>query len=248
MQAPTPKEEAAAPEVEDGRPATVPGAVWPVVEELDFLGSIEERPKECAVVLARMAIVTWLAASLTTVSSATAQAVGSPRRCSSERLRGTVSSGQEFWKEVMPGLLFRLDPEAGAPNPTGWTIRVTPVDSPETDYSMVATPPYRFANPRYVDTGYGMTAQTALSMTPRDFAFVASSRDYNVARGALDVLLWPGNHSEAEVEEARSVMAELPVYPATFSILEGSVRPGDSANPNGLIEWMTFEVELCLPR
>jgi len=199
------------------------------------------------VVGSRVAAVVF-AAALTFAAGAEAQLVGSPRPCVTERLTGSVSTGQEFQADLGAALRFRLDPGSGGANPPGWTIRVTPPDAPQSDHAMVATPPYRFANPRYVDTAYGVTAEEALAMSPRSFAFVASAEDYGAARDALDVLLWPAEHTEAEVEAARSTMADLPVYPATFTILEGSTLAGDSAHPNGVIERMSFEVELCLPR
>jgi hypothetical protein len=144
-------------------------------------------------------------------------------------------------------MVFRLDAATHPQNPAGWTIRITPPFRRDADYSMVATPPYRFANPRYVDTSYGMTADQALALTPRQFAFVASPEDYASAMDALDILLWPAAHSPEQVEAAGSAIRGLPTYPGTLSIEDGGTIPPDSANPLGLIEWMSFRVDVCLP-
>ena len=74
---------------------------------------------------------------------------------------------------------------------------------------MVATPPYRFSNPRYVNTGYGITAEAALSWAHREFAFVAEAHDYDTAREALSVLLWSGTHTPDEVVRAQAAMEEF---------------------------------------
>lgn len=98
-----------------------------------------------------------------------------------------------------------------------------------------------------MDTSYGLTADQALSLTPRRFAFVASPEEYAVATEALDILLWPGTHAPEQVEAATATIAALRTYPGTLSILDGGTIPPDSAHPLGLIEWMSFRVDLCLP-
>ncbi len=167
--------------------------------------------------------------------------------CTTEIVSGRVSEGQDFEAAIGGGLVFRLVAATYPPNPAGWTIHVTPAAPPASDYSMVATPPYRFANPRYVDTGYGVTAEAALAMTPRVFAFVASSNDFDRAWDALDVLLWPGNHAEARVDSARATMNAIPTYPGSLFIEEGSASSPSQEDPLGVIEWMSFRAELCVP-
>lgn len=167
--------------------------------------------------------------------------------CRDEVLQGRVSTGHDYEATVSPQMVFRLVAETHPQNPPGWTIRITPRSMPEVDYSMVATPPYRFANPRYVDTSYGVAADAALAWTPRRFDFVGSREDYEAATDALNVLLWPSGHAPEQVEVARSTMAGLRTYPGTFWIEDGSTLPPDSANPLGRIGWMSFRVELCLP-
>lgn len=179
--------------------------------------------------------------------ASTTREPGPSPACHHAVIRGRVSQGEVFERPFADQLVFMLEPETHPRNPQGWTIRVTPATSRELDYSMVATPPYRFRNPRYVDTGYGLTAGEALGWTPRQFAFVASRRDYDSARHALDVLLWPGNHTQAQVDSARQELEQVRSYPATFWIEDGAAAPPSSDRPGAVIEWMSFRVELCLP-
>lgn len=167
--------------------------------------------------------------------------------CRDKVLQGRVSTGRDYEATVSPEMIFRLEAETHPQNPAGWTIRITPPSMPDSDYSMVATPPYRFANPRYVDTSYGVTADGALALTPRRFAFVGSREDYQVATDALNILLWPSSHAPEQVEAARATLAGLRTYPGSFWIEDGGTLPPDSANPLGRIEWMSFRVDLCLP-
>ena len=130
--------------------------------------------------------------------------------CRETIVTGRVERGQAFEAALGNDLVFRLDPETQPTNPPGWTIQITPASDPKADYLMVATPPYRFSNPRYVSTAYGITADAALAWTRREFAFVAAARDFEAARQALGVLLWPGNYSQVEVSEARERLDQLP--------------------------------------
>lgn len=181
-------------------------------------------------------------------TGAAAQERDSSRVCRNEVLRGRVSDGQDYEAILAPALVFRLDAETHPQNPPGWVIRVTPPSAPDSDYSMAATPPYRFANPRYVDTSYGVAPEAALAMTPRRFAFVATREDYSAAAAALDVLLWSGNHTPEQIEAAQAAISGLRTFPGAFYIEDGATIPPDSANPFGRIEWISFRVELCAPR
>ena len=167
--------------------------------------------------------------------------------CQETTIRGQVAQGEHFERALTADLVFRLDPESHPRNPQGWTIRVTaPIDS-GSDFAMVATPPYRFSNPRYVNTAYGISADAALAWTPREFAFVADAAAYETAMAALEFLLWPGNYSSAQVAEARADLLAVPTYSASFQIEDGAARPSSVGTPLGEIEWMRFRAELCVP-
>lgn len=168
--------------------------------------------------------------------------------CRDTTITGRVAHGQVFEAEIGGGLLFRLDPNVPHPrNPQGWRIGVTPVQDRDADYLRVVTPPYRFSNRRYVDTGYGHTAEEALAWTPRTFRFVGNRRDFELARESLEVLLWSGEHTEDEIARARAVRDSLRTYEGEFTIVDGAVRDRDRDDSPGIIDWLSFRVVLCVP-
>ena len=165
--------------------------------------------------------------------------------CTDTVIVGHVEAGEAFEARLAPGLVFRLDPEVHPQNPQGWTIRVTPESEPGSDYSMVATPPYRFSNPRYVNTGYGITAEAAIAWTPRRFSYVATDADYEAAQNALEILLWSGGRSAAEIASAQNVLDGLQLYRGELRIEGASTTTsvGDATPP--VIEWIDFRAILC---
>ena len=191
-------------------------------------------------------LVSVLVMVATSATLAHAQPSQTPS-CRETVVTGRVQQGQAFEAAFAQDLLFRLEPETHPNNPGGWTIQITPASDLQSDYLMVATPPYRFSNPRYVNTGYGITAEAALSWAHREFAFVAEAHDYDTAREALSVLLWSGTHTPDEVVRAQAAMEELPTYPGSFLIEDGATTPPDAQRPLGEIDWIRFRVELCVP-
>ncbi len=165
--------------------------------------------------------------------------------CSDTVITGSINSGEAFEAPFGAGLVLRLDPEVSPKNPQGWTIRVTPAAQTEPDYSMVATPPYRFSNPRYLDTSYGISAAAALLMTPRRFGDVATQAAYEVANEALGILLWPGGFTETEIAGAETSLSQVITHRGTLWIEDGSTTLPDSDNPGGQIAWIRFRVQLC---
>lgn len=176
-----------------------------------------------------------------------AQVVDNAAACQTEVLQGRVAQGESFEARMGGGLAFRLDSHAVGGDPQGWTIRVVPETRPDTDYSWVATPPFRFRNPRYIDTSYGVSAADALAQTPREFMFVASPQDYEAATEALNVLLWPDAHAQAQVDAARERLASLTTYSGSLSVEDGSVILSGAVGGTATIAWLAFRVQLCVP-
>jgi len=168
-------------------------------------------------------------------------------QCSDTTVVGRVDRGEAFSASFADGLLVRLEPEVFPANPQGWTLRVTPDSDPVTDYSFVATPPYRFWNARYLDTSYGVSAEAALSMSRRDFQYLVTAADHEIGMEAISTVLWPGEYSDAEVAQARERLEELVTGHGTLWIEGGSVAAPDEEHPLGLIEWMSFRIEICTP-
>ncbi len=175
---------------------------------------------------------------------ASARAEG--KGCNTIRFGGEVVKNQLFEREVGRGLLFRLHPSR-ASNPPGWTIELRSRANPDNDFLWVATPPYRFMNPRYLDTSYGYSAQQAVQMSERAFNFVLNDADYEKMTEAVRKLLWPYNHSEAELAEAEKVLEETPTGSGRLHILDARLGGEDETNGRGWIENLRFEVELCVP-
>ncbi len=191
-----------------------------------------------------------LASGLAIVSAgltASGQAPSPTPACRETVVSGRVERGQAFEAALGTDLMFRLAPETHPENPPGWTIQISPAAEPQADYLMVATPPYRFSNPRYVSTAYGITVAAALSWTPREFAFVAESADFDTARDAIGVLLWPGNHSQAEVAAEPQALDRLTTYPGALRIEGGAASPPEATVAGSAISWMAFTAELCVP-
>ena len=170
-----------------------------------------------------------------------------PLPCEAVVIIGQVARGESFEGPFGTGLLFRMDAEESPRNPQGWTVRVSPVTEPDHDYSMVVTPPYRFSNPRYVDTSYGTAAEAALSNTPRSFAFVATEEDYRVASDAIAVLLWSGNYSDGEIMRAAEALESVLTFEGRLWIEDGETTPSETDQGLGTIEWIRFRAELCGP-
>ncbi|MGA7303762.1 MAG: hypothetical protein WBW88_02760, partial [Rhodothermales bacterium] len=95
--------------------------------------------------------VGMLCYSVILAGSTVCHAQESVRLCPDTTMSGTVEQGERFEQFFGDSLKFVLDPSKSPPNPDGWTIRVVGPDSTH-DYLLVATPPYRFSNPRYLDT------------------------------------------------------------------------------------------------
>jgi hypothetical protein len=90
--------------------------------------------------------------------------------------------------------MFELKPVAPQPGAIeGWhiTVRAQKAAPGCGDFVSVATPPYRFDNPRYLDTGYGNTARDAVSRTPREFYFALTCADYKRMAAQVKRMLWP---------------------------------------------------------
>jgi hypothetical protein len=164
------------------------------------------------------------------------------------RFQGEVTRGTSFERALGRDLVFRLRAETHPSNPAGWTISVAKASDaiPERDFLSVATPPYRFFNPRDLTVSYGYTAEQIVGMTPREFLFVLNDSDHERMSEALGKLLWSYNHSEQELEIARKVMDETPAGAGRLHILDSRLG-GQERDRRDWIEWLRFRVELRLP-
>jgi tetratricopeptide (TPR) repeat protein len=170
-----------------------------------------------------------------------------PEGCRPIRFAGEVTRGARFERAFTRNLVFVLHPSTDPVTP-GWTIEVRHrlYPRPDAELLSLATPPYRFWNPRDLTVSYGWTARQIVETDVRAFRFFARYEDFEVARDALDKLLWPATHSRGAVEDAERRLAALPAGEGTLKIVGSKIDAGTAGGP-GHIERLSFEVELCPP-
>jgi hypothetical protein len=168
------------------------------------------------------------------------------RPCKQIQFSGEVREGRRFQKQLNSNLVFRLEPHA-EPSVPGWTINLHPSKGIDADleFSWVVTPPFRLWNPRYLNVSYGYSAKEAVSIKERTFSFVLNREGYEAASAAVQKLLWPHGHSEHELAEAQRLLDSVRKGTGKLVILDSKVR--EPENGPGVIEWLRFQVELCIP-
>jgi len=166
--------------------------------------------------------------------------------CPSTVFSGTVQAGQEFEKELAGGLVFCMTAESDSATP-GWTIRIHEKNDAERarDFLMVATPPFRSWNPRYLNVSHGMSAKESVAIRIREFSFVPNRAEFERFNSAMRKSLWSYGHSEQEVQEATKVIMEAPRCQGEMRILDARIT---EAEEGGKINWLKFEVVLGLKK
>ena len=161
---------------------------------------------------------------------------------------GEAVEGQTFRKNIGRGLDFVLVPTVDAS--TGWTLEVLPQHASCEDLLWVVTPPYHFANARYLDTEYGITAQEAVHTSPREFSFVLNCADLERERKRVDLTIYPSNASQQEVDNALAKLGSSPVGEGRLWIEDFKITPGhesENAADLGSIHRIKFKVEIKFP-
>lgn len=166
-----------------------------------------------------------------------------------DTLSGDVRHGEIYERRFGGDLLFRLRPSSQAPpNPEGWTIEVLAAPDYEVDRVWVATPPYRFANPRDLTTSYGHTARDVVTNARREFAFATGEEEYEALAGLVDTILW--RPEEMAQREYDAVLARWRTRigragRGELTITDAEVAAPDADRPLGRIERVAFSVMLC---
>jgi hypothetical protein len=165
---------------------------------------------------------------------------------------GEATEEQTFRKSIGGGLDFVLMPNSDGD--TGWTIAISPQDKESDpdceDFLWVATPPYHFQNVRYLDTAYGITAQKAVSFSPREFSFVLNCADCKTERNRVELVIYGSNASKQEVEEAQAKLGSSPLGKGRLWIEDSKITPGHTTGTGqdlGAIHWIKFKVEITFP-
>jgi hypothetical protein len=157
---------------------------------------------------------------------------------------GEVTLGKTFEREIGHGLIFRLVPTVGDED-SGWNISIVPKSgAAEDEFVGIATPPYHFYNPRYLDTSYATSAKDAVAFTPRPFNFVLTHADYEVVGEYVNMTIYPNHATKEDFEEIDRKAAKVEVGSGELHILDSRITPGNAENETGKIEWLKSEVKL----
>jgi hypothetical protein len=170
---------------------------------------------------------------------AAAPAFGEDRGREVFYVAGEVSRGQLFTGNFSDRLVFGLFPTR-----YGWDISVWDRKTLKDDFVFVATPPYRFFNPRYIGAIYGYSAADAVALTPRVFEFVLNRKDHANALAAVQLLMWPHSQRTNELDAAERFLQTVPRGRGVLRIVDFTLgRQGGKEE----IEFLKFTVELKLP-
>lgn len=159
---------------------------------------------------------------------------------------GEVELGHKFEREIGHGLIFRLAPSYDVPE-WGWRIEIKPKVQPggnPVEFAWVATPPYHFANPLYLDTSYGTSAEAAVAMSRRAFHFVLNMEDFRAAAEAVYLAIYSSNASDIERERINRAANKVEVGAGEVHILKSRLMAPAEKDPLGKIAWLKFEVKL----
>lgn len=171
------------------------------------------------------------------------------------RFEGEVSRDHEFRRPIGQGLVFALIPERSYPGViSGWTITVSPAapagNAACQEYAWVVMPPYRSYNPRYLSNSYGTTAAVAVQISPRNFSFVLNCGDYQVEASRVNIVLWPGDHTDKDYNDALAKLGSSPQGHGKLWIDDaktGRAAKGVDGVNYGSIDWIRFHVEIQFP-
>jgi hypothetical protein len=175
-------------------------------------------------------------------------------RCIHIAFSGEVSAEKNFDRLFGP-LRFRLNSEQAS---AGWWIEVIPAKdakSANDEYVWAVTPPYHFANVRYLDTSYGTRAEDAVKDSPRDFNFVLDQEQFHRAEDLLNLAAYshPLNDQRSdadfdqESQNALAALESMSIGKGRLQILDSRVDRSAGQDGPGAIEWLKFRVELHVP-
>jgi hypothetical protein len=157
---------------------------------------------------------------------------------------GEVRRGQKFEKSLAPTMIFRLEPYAG--NDSGWSIRIVPGEdaaSDAMDCIGAVEEPAHGDTKLAIDPPGDADGETA-SWKHREFSFIANPADCKAAWQLMNDANYGTKLSDKEREEASTKLGKIPTQHGAFKIVDAAFGPRTSANEQGTIEHLKFEVEL----
>lgn len=164
---------------------------------------------------------------------------------------GEVKRGEDFVKPLRDDLAFCLKYRKDKAN-EGWRIWIGDLSEPHNDYCSVVTPPYRGINAldikgwhfRNIDNSGPNDGSVNAPREQRDFSFIFSRDQYDLALKALRAMLW--HNDEMTQDEARALHESTTKAKGTLTIIK--MELGNLAlNERAWIEHLSFRVTLEFP-
>lgn len=139
-----------------------------------------------------------------------------------------LRAGASFTYPLPAELEFRLPYEG-----SGWSISVGPQNDRAADFLAPVSPPFRSAPHRIIGSGFGVTAQESVRVSPRALRFVLSRRDAQAARDIASAALL------GDVQRLKD-LDKLAAGTVTVRITAAEAD-------EEVIRWLGFEAEACVP-
>ena len=162
-------------------------------------------------------------------------------------IKGQLSAGKSFQRDIGHDLIFRLVPSPASFG-NGWDIQIVPKGTPAggfEEYATVATPPYHLYKPTYLNASYGVTARQAIAMSPRKFQFVETPEDSQAAAVVVNTIVysvdWPAHKAALESEAEK-----IPVGVGELKIIRARTTPAKNNEDLGSIDWIKFQVSIWM--
>lgn len=173
-----------------------------------------------------------------------ASATATPPALTSTHFSGEIRRGQSFEKSFAVSMIFRLEPYAG--DDSGWSIRIVPgADAASDAIDCIGA----IEEPAHGDTKLAIdppdnVAGQASSWKQREFSFIGNAADCRTAWQLMNEANYGTNLSDKEREEASTKLGKIPTQRGTFRIVDAVFGLRTSANEQGTIEQLKFDVEL----
>jgi hypothetical protein len=164
---------------------------------------------------------------------------------------GEVKRGEDFVKDLGAGLTFRLNYSKDKVN-EGWRIWIGDPLIREADYCSVVTPPYRGINAlniqgwhfRNIDNSGPNDGSVNAPREQRDFSFIFSRDQYDLAWKALRAMLW---HSDEMTGDEAGALHESTTKAKSTLIITKMELGNLALNERAWIEHLSFRVTLEFP-
>jgi len=155
-----------------------------------------------------------------------------------------IVAHREFQKIFAPKLMFRLEPYAGTDS--GWTIRIAPVfetGGPAIDCIGATATTLHGDTTLEIEPPENAALKDA-AWRQREFEYVANEADCKRAWDLMNDANYGSKLTEAERDQARTKLGQIPTGHGKFTILDARFGPATPQNTRGTLQWLKFQVEL----